>query len=188
MNKDLDFLHNYFNLYKEVISDTAIFEKIIKMKELVLESNKRGGKVIFFGNGGSAAIASHAAVDYTKQGGIRTVNFNEPGIITCFANDYGFDLWVQKALEFYMDENDLVVFISSSGSSKNMINAAQYLLTTNKKFITFTGHDFDNPLKQLGFLNFWLDSKAYNVVENTHIIWILTVVDLIIGKAEYSVS
>ena len=68
-----------------------------------------------------------------------------------------------------------------------MINACK--VARNKKIstiITFTGHDNNNPLSKLGDINFWIDSKAYNFVENTHQVWLLSIVDLIIGKREYS--
>ena len=61
-------------------------------------------------------------------------------------------------------------------------------LALNKKIskiITFTGHDKDNPLSKLGDISFWINSKAYNFVENTHQIWLLAICDLIIGKREY---
>ena len=107
-------------------------------------------------------------------------------MITCFSNDYGYENWVSKALDFYGDEGDLVILISSSGNSKNIINAAIKAAEKGIGIITFTGFSKDNSLKSLGNVNFWVDSKAYNVVENTHQIWLLTICDLIIGKAEYS--
>ena len=67
----------------------------------------------------------HVSVDFTKVGGVRTINFNEADLITCFANDYGYENWVSKALEFYGDDGDLVILISSSGTSKNIVNAAK---------------------------------------------------------------
>ena len=153
---------------------------------MLFEVKKNGKKIIIAGNGGSAAMASHVAVDFTKQGGVRSVNFNEADLITCFANDYGYEHWVEKAVEFYGDEGDMVILISSSGSSKNMVNAAQTAIKLGMDVVTFTGFDIDNPLRQEGSINFWLDSQAYNIVENTHQIWMLMVCDLIIGKAEYS--
>ena len=150
------------------------------MKKLLLEIKNNGKKVIVAGNGGSAAMASHVAVDFTKQGKIRTVNFNEPDLITCLANDYGYENWVEKAVEFYGDKDDLLILISSSGNSENMINAAKTAKSLGITVVTFTGFKSNNPLKQEGELNFWLDSKAYNVVENTHQIWLLAVVDYLI--------
>ena len=183
---DLTFIKDYLARYKKSLFETDVSIEILKMKEMLLEVKKNGKKVIVAGNGGSAAMASHVAVDFTKQGGIRTVNFNDADLITCFANDYGYEHWIAKAVEFYGDEGDMVILISSSGSSTNMVNTAQTAKQMGMRVITFTGFKPDNALKQEGEINFWLDSKAYNVVENTHQIWLLMVCDLIIGKAEYS--
>lgn len=140
-----------------------------------------GGKVIVVGNGASAAIASHVAVDLTKTAGIRAVNFNEPDLITCFANDYGYEHWVEKALDFYADAADVVILISSSGKSPNIINAALKAKAQGIHVITFSGFSQDNPLRQLGDINFWVDSLQYNVVETVHQAWLLAIVDKI-GK------
>jgi D-sedoheptulose 7-phosphate isomerase len=183
---DLTFIKDYLNRYKSSLFETDVSHELIKMKEILLKIKENGKKVIIAGNGGSAAMASHVAVDFTKQGGIRAINFNEADLITCFANDYGFENWVAKAIEFYCDKGDMVILISSSGSSTNMINAAQTAKKLGISVITFTGFNSNNPLKKEGELNFWLDSKAYNIIENTHQIWLLMVCDLIIGKAEYS--
>ena len=80
---------------------------------------------MIFGNGGSAAIASHASVDLTKNANIRAVNFNEADLITCFSNDYGYEKWIEKAIDFYADDKDVLILISSSGKSVNMINACK---------------------------------------------------------------
>ena len=93
---------------------------------------------------------------------------------------------VEKAVDFYADQNDVLILISSSGKSKNMINACKSAKNKKiSKIITFTGHNKDNPLSKLGDINFWINSKAYNFVENTHQVWLLTICDLIIGKREY---
>ena len=86
---------DYFSQYFETISrglksiDSAQLEQAATM---VWATHQSGKKIIVVGNGGSAAMASHVAVDFTKAAGIRAVNFNEADLITCFANDYGF--WV----------------------------------------------------------------------------------------------
>lgn len=180
------FIKDYLERYRQSLIQTDVSEELIRMKEMLLEVKARGNKAIVAGNGASAAMASHVAVDFTKQAGIRTVNFNEANLITCFANDYGYENWVAKAIEFYGEEGDLLILISSSGSSKNMINAAKIAKEIGVDIVTFTGFKPDNPLKQEGEVNFWLDSKAYNIIENTHQIWLLMICDLIIGKAEYS--
>ena len=183
---DNAFISDYLERYRQSLIETDVSGELIRMKEMLLEVKERGNKVIVVGNGGSAAIAGHIAVDFTKQAGIRTVNFNEPNLITCFANDYGYEKWVSKAIEFYGDKGDIAILISTSGSSLNMLNAAKTAKELNMQVVTFTGFDEENPLKQSGNLNLWVNSRAYNVVENTHQIWLLLVCDLIIGKAEYS--
>jgi D-sedoheptulose 7-phosphate isomerase len=93
---------------------------------------------------------------------------------------------VAEAVGFYGDEGDVLIVISSSGNSENMLNGCQ--AARSKKFstvITFSGFNADNPLRQLGDINLWVDSKAYNFVENIHQVWLLAIVDLIIGKTEY---
>ena len=184
---DLTFIKDYLNRYKSSLFETDISQELVEMKKMLLELKKTGKKVIIAGNGGSAAMASHVAVDFTKQGGIRTVNFNEADLITCFANDYGYEHWVAKAVEFFGDEGDAFIAISSSGSSVNILKGCEAARTKNfSSVITFSGFDSENPLRQLGDINLWVNSRAYNFVENIHQVWLLAIVDLIIGTPEYS--
>ena len=184
---DQDFVNNYLKDLSLILKpNEELVNKIITAKDILMKTKKNNNKTMIFGNGGSAAIASHVSVDLTKNANIRTVNYNEADLITCFANDYGYERWVEKAIDFYADKNDVLILISSSGNSKNMINACKAARNMKmSKIITFTGHDKNNPLSKLGDINFWINSKAYNFVENTHQIWLLTIVDLIIGKREY---
>ena len=182
-----DFVKKYledFSLLSKPNED--IVNKIVTVHDILVNAQKNNKKVMIFGNGGSAAIASHVSVDLTKNANIRSVNFNEADLITCFSNDYGYEKWVEKAINFYADNNDVLILISSIGKSQNMINATK--AARNKKvskIITFTGHEKDNPLSKLGDINFWIDSKAYNFIENIHQVWLLTICDLVIGKREY---
>lgn len=180
------------NFYHEYFSSIATCIRSIEQDQLTLssatqllhETRERDGKVILVGNGGSAAMASHVSVDLTKGAGLRAVNFNEADLITCLANDYGYEQWVEKALEFYADPNDLIVLISSSGKSSNIINGAIKAKQMKLALITFTGFAADNPLRKLGNLNFWADSQAYNVVEMTHHVWLLSLVDKLVADKE----
>ncbi len=185
--KNLYFLKKYLTDFSNLIKPTKeILDQLLKVRDIFLQTSKKKGKILIFGNGGSSAIASHVSVDLTKNAKIRTVNFNEADLITCFSNDYGYEKWIEKAVDFYADKNDTLVLISSSGKSKNMLNACK--AAKNKKIskiITLTGHEKNNPLSKLGDINLWIDSKAYNFIENTHQLWLLTVTDLIIGKREY---
>ena len=182
------FLVSYLEDFSDLIKpNEETVEKLAEVADLLKNVNSAGKKTLIFGNGGSAAIASHFSVDLTKNAGLRCVNFNEADLITCFANDYGFDRWVEKAVDFYGDEGDLLIVISSSGSSKNMLNGVKAARNGNfQAVVTLSGFAENNPLSQLGDINLWINSRAYNFVENIHQIWLLAIVDLIIGNREYS--
>ena len=182
-----EFFKKYFKLIKSNLDHTKI-DDLKKVAQLTIQTSDRGNKVIIAGNGGSAAMASHVSVDFTKAAGIRAVNFNEADLLTCFANDYGYERVFEKAVEFYGDKGDLLILISSSGSSINVVNAAKRAKELNMSVITFSGFKSNNELRKLGDINFWVDSKAYNIVEMTHHIWLLAIVDYIIGYIEYPAS
>ena len=183
-----DFLTSYLDDFSDLVKpDEKIIDQLGKVADLIKVISAKGNKVLIFGNGGSAAISSHFSVDLTKNAGVRCVNCNEADLITCFANDYGYERWVEKAVDFYGDEGDLLIVISSSGSSKNMLNGVKAARNGNfNAVVTFTGFAEENPLRQLGDINLWADSKAYNFIENIHQVWLLAIVDLIIGSREYS--
>ena len=162
------------------------FESLEKISRSLVSINKKKRKVIIFGNGGSAAISSHFSVDLTKNAKIRCINFNEASLLTCFSNDYGYHKVYSKALEFYADRGDVVIIISSSGKSKNMLEAAKICKKKKLLLYTLTGFSDKNPSKKMGDINLWVNSKAYNIIENIHQIWLLSIVDRIIGKTEYS--
>ena len=183
---DREFIQKYLKDFANLISlSSEITADLVCVKDVLVTASDNGKKVIIVGNGGSSAMASHVSVDLTKNAGIRCINFNETDLITCFANDYGYEKWVEKAVEFYADKNDTLVLISSSGKSKNMINACKIAKKRKINAISFTGHSYNNPLSKISDLSLWVGSKAYNFIENTHQIWLLTVCDSIIGKREY---
>ena len=185
---DKDFLNKYLLEFSELMKpNDLILGQLVEIKQALIDANSKGNKGLIFGNGGSAAIASHFSVDLTKNASVRCLNLNESDLITCLANDYGFENWVAKAIEFYGDQGDVLIVISSSGKSQNMINAtASAKKKKFSKIITFSGFEDDNPLRQSGDINLWVNSKAYNYVENLHQIWLLALVDLVIGDKEYS--
>ena len=181
-------LKDYFELYKKPLFDDSVFGLLLKLKNVLETVHKNGGKTMTMGNGASASIASHISTDLSKGAGIRTVNFNDTNLITALSNDYGYENWMEKAVEIYGDSGDVAILVSSSGRSKNVIKAAGIAKRMNIKIVTFSGFMENNPLKQCGDINLWVDSKAYNIIENIHMIWLTAICDSIIGKAEYSVS
>ena len=180
--------NEYFELYKKPLFDKLVFNQLLELKEILETVHDNGGKTMAMGNGASASISSHISTDLSKGAGIRTVNFNDANLITALSNDYGYENWMAKAVEMYGESGDIVILVSSSGSSKNVVKAANIAKEMDIKIVTFSGFKEDNPLKQTGDINLWVDSKAYNIIENMHMIWLTAVCDAIIGKAEYSVS
>jgi D-sedoheptulose 7-phosphate isomerase len=187
--KDLLFIKNYSNSFIkkfESSSNNFFYKNLVKVKEILLLKKRNKRNVFIAGNGGSASIASHFSVDLTKNAKVKCINFNESNLITCFANDFGYENWLAKAIKFYAKKNDVLILISSSGSSQNMINAAKVAKNIGiEPIITFTGNKKNNNLSRHADINFWVDSKAYNYIENIHQIWLLSLVDMIIGKSEY---
>ena len=176
---------NYFSQYFETISKSLKSIDLAQLKKaatMVWAVHKSGKKIILVGNGGSAAMASHVAVDFTKAAGIRAINFNEADLITCFANDYGYENWVVEAIKAYTDNNDLIILISSSGTSKNIVNAAHYCKSNKINLITLSGFNKNNPLSKLGNINFHINSNEYNFIEMSHHIILLALVDMVAKK------
>lgn len=188
LKKQINFLKQYnedlFNLINSSFNET---KKIIDIKDIFLKTKKKN-KIIICGNGGSAATASHVAVDLSKNANIRAINFNEADLITCLSNDYGYKNWMSAAINLYADKNDVVVLLSCSGKSPNIVNAAKLAKKKKLKLITFSGIDKNNPLikQNKRGINIWTNSKAYNQIEIIHHMILLTIIDFCIGKKVYS--
>ena len=116
------------------------------------------------------------------------VTFNDVNLITCFSNDYGYENWLKAAVKYYVKSNDLVILLSVSGESKNLINAANLCKKRKIKLITITGANKKNSLSKKGIINYWINSKAYNIVETVQMVLLVSIVDKIIGRSEYSSS
>lgn len=180
-------LEEYFARFAPAF-DPSVHKSLTAFHDLALRVRDTGNKMIFAGNGASASISSHGAVDFTKQGKVRSMDFNEPNLITAFSNDYGYENWIARALACYADPGDVVVLTSVSGTSPNIVAAAAYAKEHGLSIVTFTAKSADNPLKSMGDVNFWIDTAAYNVAEAVHMLWMTTVVDMLVGAAEYSVN
>lgn len=142
--------------------------KLEQLKELVL-SHKQ---IIILGNGGSNAISLHIAEDYHKMLGIKTIPFGDSARMSCYANDYGWDNAYKMFLEHFVEEGTMVILISSSGNSKNILNCANYCVNNNIPMITMSGHLESNKLKNdfegSSKLHFWINSTDYGIVEGLH--------------------
>ena len=170
----------------KLINDIDI-NKIELLATTIKKFKNSKNKIIILGNGGSASISTHVSVDLSKNAGIRSTNFNEANLITCLANDYGHDNWMKEALRIHCKKKDIVIFISSSGESPNILNASNWCNKNKVKMITLTGFKKNNSLQKNNKkgINFWINSKAYNHVELCHLYILLSAVDMIIGKLVY---
>ena len=171
----------YFKDYNKSIYDLldnfdiSLIEKSV---DLISKCKKNNGKVYIVGNGGSSSIASHVSVDFAKVANVPSDTFNNANLITCFANDYGHDNWVKEAIKAYINKNDMLILISSSGTSKNIVNAAQYCKDNKISLITLSGFDISNPLAQLGNINIHIPSEKYNFIEMSHHTILVAIVDV----------
>ena len=178
------FFKNYFKI-KNKILDKVNCNEIDKLYNLILKVSNNNGKIIVFGNGANISNSAHFATDMTKNGKVNTQIFNDPNLITCFSNDYGFDQWVKKTIEYYCSKKDLVILLSASGESKNLTNAAKYCKKTNIKSASITGFKRNNSLSKKCDLNIWINSKSYNQVEIIQTTILSALVDKKIGKLIY---
>ena len=147
--------------------DEVSLQDLKKLEEII--SSKEN--IIIIGNGGSNAISSHISQDYTKFLGKKAVCFSDAARITCYMNDYGIEKAYQKFIEHFSYPDTLVILISSSGNSPNIVNACQYCIDNNLDMITLSGFSTDSKLMELSknsLLHFYVNSSHYGIVECTH--------------------
>jgi D-sedoheptulose 7-phosphate isomerase len=144
-------------------------------------THDRGNRLFFIGNGGSAGISSHLATDFSKNGGMRSSSLTDGSVLTCLANDYGHEYVFEKQLEWHARSGDLLVAISSSGRSKNILNGVRTARERDCTVYTLSGFTADNPLRSTGHLNFYLDNEEYGFVEVGHLALLHSVLDIQMG-------
>jgi D-sedoheptulose 7-phosphate isomerase len=177
--------NKYFKDYNKSIYDLLNnfdINLIDKSVSLINNCKNNNGKVYLVGNGGSSSIASHVSVDFAKVAKVPSDTFNNSNLITCFANDYSYEDWVSEAIKTYTQKKDLMILISSSGTSLNIVNAAKYCKENNLPLITLSGFNIDNELSKLGNINFHIPSESYNYIEMCHHIILVAIVDIFTQK------
>lgn len=148
----------------EIQSESAIAE----IADMFMEMDRNGGKVYLVGNGGSSGIISHSSIDFINACKMKAMPLTDNSILTCLANDYGYENVFSKALETMFTEKDILIAVSSSGSSKNILNAAEAAKKMGGRVLTYSGFKSDNPLRSKGDYNIWLNSNDYGKVEIGH--------------------
>lgn len=146
----------------------SLGEGTSKAVDMILSVGSASRKMMLIGNGGSAAIASHMQSDLCKAVGVRTMVFNEIPLLTALSNDHGYGCVFERPIELWANTGDLLLAISSSGQSENILRAVQASVARGCQVITLSGSSADNPLRRMGHLNFYLPSQVYGYVELAH--------------------
>lgn len=162
-------------------------EGIKELLHLFLQHKKYNTQLFFIGNGGSSAIASHMTADYMKNGGMNTYGLYDNAVITCMGNDYGYEYVFSKQLGFLIKEGDLLVAISSSGNSPNIINAIEVAKSKKAEVITLTGFKEDNKAKSLGDYNVYIPCEKYGTVESIHNLILQHIVDMLLEQDKVAI-
>ena len=153
-------------------SPLALEEAVRRTGAILLQARERRRKAMVIGNGGSAAIASHMQTDLCHSLGMRGLVFNEPPLLTALANDHGYPNAFQRLVKLWADDGDALVAISSSGRSANILGACAEARERGLALVTYSGFAPDNPLRQLGDVNFYVASDRYGPVETGHAVLI----------------
>ncbi|TCS64723.1 D-sedoheptulose 7-phosphate isomerase [Varunaivibrio sulfuroxidans] len=144
---------------EQAMSDLA--KRFITLREA-------GRNLFLVGNGGSAGVAGHAATDFFNVARLKAITLHEASLMTCMSNDFGYENAFARMLSQLVEPNDILIAISSSGNSANITNAAKRATEKGAEVITMSGFTFDNALRGMGDVNFWLDSHDYGFVEIGH--------------------
>lgn len=155
--------------------------------DIFTRHKNKGSQVFFIGNGGSSAIASHMTADFMKNGGMNTYSLYDNAVTTCMGNDYGYENIFSRPMQFLVREDDLVIAISSSGNSANIVNAIQVAKEKKAEVITLTGFESDNRAKQMGDINVYIPCSKYGIVESIHNLILQQIVDMIMERDGVSV-
>ncbi|HSX38263.1 MAG TPA: SIS domain-containing protein [Chlamydiales bacterium] len=150
-----------------------------EMQERISQIAKQNGIVYVVGNGGSSGIASHFCNDLMKTLGVPSQTLFDSNVMTCLSNDLGYEKVFSYPLTKLLKPADLLIAISSSGQSKNILNAADVARSKNAGLISFTGFQADNPLRQMGHLNFYIPRCDYGLVESAHFFLLHTIIDVV---------
>jgi D-sedoheptulose 7-phosphate isomerase len=184
-------LNQYFAMLADLLHGAQVTDHAAKsmplsdgcewVRNAAHQTHDAGNKIIFVGNGGSAGIASHLAIDFSKNGGLRSLAFNDASALTCLGNDLGYENVFAKQLEFHARAGDLLIAISSSGRSPNVLNAVKAARSHDCKVVTFSGFTEGNDLRKSGDVNFYVKSHEYGFVEVSHLALCHAVLDIDMG-------
>jgi D-sedoheptulose 7-phosphate isomerase len=175
----LNWIKNHFNTLCHLQLNTVVTDKqgatislddgFLRYIQCVKSIRPANNKLMVIGNGGSAGIASHMAIDYSKNGRLHAMTFTDASAVTCLSNDYGYEHVFSKQIEYHGRKGDVLIAISSSGRSQNILNAVAAARNIGCQVVTFSGFEAKNPLSLQGDINFYVASQEYGFVEVAHL-------------------
>jgi D-sedoheptulose 7-phosphate isomerase len=196
MNMEVRMRKNYYKQLNSLFSSIEVSDRkrcplsldnmVYPVVKLIDCHHKKGNKIFIIGNGGSAAIANHMAIDFINAVGIPALTFSESSLITCIANDYGYKHVFAKPITLLAKTGDILFAISSSGKSANIIKATDAARKMGCKIITLSGFNHDNPLRSIGDINFYVPSTGYGYVELVHSVICHYITDALAEKKEHN--
>lgn len=162
------------NILQVVQSSPETADFIQKASLMISESFKQGGKLLLCGNGGSACDAMHIAEEFSgKYRDIRkalpALSFTDPGFITCVGNDFGFDKTFSRGVEAFGKQGDILWVLSSSGQSKNILEALKQAQLSKLKTISCLGKD-GGQSKGLADLEYIIPGKTTDRIQEIHML------------------
>ncbi|MFH1222822.1 MAG: SIS domain-containing protein [Pseudomonadota bacterium] len=153
------------------------FESVLNRLQ---EIKTKQGRLFFIGNGASSSMSSHFAVDFTKNAGIPSFSNNEGTLLTCFSNDFSYETAYMEILKRYMKPGDALIAISSSGKSKNIINAVDFVRSNfpQNMVIGLSGFKTNNPLSTASNYSLYINADEYGFVESGHAYYLHMLIDV----------
>ena len=159
-------VNSSYKISGKKVKSTLFYNEINK---LLKSTQKKSGRIFFAGNGASAAISNHMALDWSKNGGILAFSLSDSALFTALSNDYTFE---SSIVEFFkinsIDNNDVVFTTSSSGNSSNIVNILNFCKKNKIKTLSFSGLNKNNISEKTSDFSIFVPSKTYGMVECIH--------------------
>lgn len=178
--EEMTTLSSYINVIKDVVDNAlatlngveecSLDDALNRVFEILEKLQRSTKKVLLLGNGGSSSIVAHMENDLCKADHIRALSFSNMSLLTALANDNGYDVAFKHFIDFFAEKDDVLVAVSSSGCSENIIKAVTSARQKSVKVITFSGFSPNNVLRSMGDVNFYIPSYSYGEVELSHAI------------------
>ena len=184
---------DYFSLIFENLKNTIVTDKtgekisiedgLELWAEKALEvKEKTKGLLFFCGNGASASMAEHMSHDWFQNAVVNTTTCAEVSHITAISNDLSYDEVFSYRIKRIISDKDIVIGISSSGNSPNIVNALQAANDNGAFTISVSGKKMDNKIRQMGDVNFYVPLETYGEVESAHAVLLHAALDLFLDK------